>query len=136
LTKFKQSIEMPGEISDLSERNETDETILETLNSRPFASVRQIARMILVPLTSIYRHLTQSIHFVSMKFRWVPHKRSEAENRIRVEKSAAFLRLSACLNRHQEPKIISWMKPDFICPPIMNNHTPPRTVIGQQKSEK
>jgi hypothetical protein len=28
------------------------------------------------------------------------------------------------------------MKPDFICPPIMNNHTPPRTVIGQQKSEK
>jgi hypothetical protein len=51
LRKFERLTEIQGSRTGLSERNETDETILEGWNIKTFVAVRQIARMVLLPST-------------------------------------------------------------------------------------
>jgi hypothetical protein len=42
----------------------TDNAILEALEMMQFASIRQIAKMTFIPLITVFRHLTKSLHFV------------------------------------------------------------------------
>jgi len=101
-TKFEQSTGVQEDLSNLSQRNETDEAILEPLNIQPFSSVRKIARMILLPPMTVYLHLTQSLHFVSLKTLEClkSHRREKT-----ASKPKSRRRLVASLNRHRERKI-------------------------------
>jgi hypothetical protein len=51
----------------------TDNAILEALEMMPFASIRQIAKMICIPPTTEFRLLTKSLHFVLKRLRWFLH---------------------------------------------------------------
>jgi hypothetical protein len=51
----------------------TDDAILETLETMSFASIRQIAKMTFIPLTTRFRSFTKSLHFVLKGLRSVPH---------------------------------------------------------------
>jgi hypothetical protein len=88
LRKFERWTEMQGSRTDLSERNGTDEAILEGWNIKMFVAVPQIARMVLLPSTIGSTPLTQSFHFVSIGLR-----------RPALKLSTALLRLFLSPNR-------------------------------------
>jgi hypothetical protein len=58
-----------------------------------FASVRQLSRLTYLPLTTVYRRLTQSLGFVARHLRWVPHTLSDAQKGERVNLSRRLLRM-------------------------------------------
>jgi hypothetical protein len=49
--------------------DDSDQAILTALEDSPFASVRQLSRLIHLPSTTIYRHLIQSLGFVAHHLR-------------------------------------------------------------------
>jgi hypothetical protein len=51
----------------------TDNTILETLEMMPFASIRQITKMTFIPLLTRFRSFTKSLHFILKGLRSVPY---------------------------------------------------------------
>jgi hypothetical protein len=57
----------PDEILGDPWTNLTDDQILHAFEIFAFASVRKIAQMRLFPETMIYRHLTESLNFVSKR---------------------------------------------------------------------
>jgi hypothetical protein len=50
----------------------TDNAILEALEMISFASIRHIAKMTIIPPTTVFRRLTKSRHFVLKRLRLVP----------------------------------------------------------------
>jgi hypothetical protein len=73
--------------------DDSDQVILAALEDNPFASVRQLSRLTHLPLTTVYRRLTQSLGFVVRHLRWVPHALSDAQNGERVNLSRRLLRM-------------------------------------------
>jgi hypothetical protein len=59
--------------------DDSDQAILAALEDSPFASMRQLSRLIHLPSTTLYRRLTQSLGFVASHLRWVPHALSDAQ---------------------------------------------------------
>jgi hypothetical protein len=53
--------------------DDSDQAILAALEDSPFASVPQPSRLTYLPLTIVYRRLTQSLGFVACYLQWVPH---------------------------------------------------------------
>jgi hypothetical protein len=54
-----------------------DNPILEALEMMPFASIRQIASMTFIPPPTVFRLLTELLHFVLKRLLWVPHGLSD-----------------------------------------------------------
>jgi hypothetical protein len=57
----------------------TDDAILEALEMMPFASIYQIAKMIFIPPTTVFRRLTKSFHFAVKRLCWVSHRLSASK---------------------------------------------------------
>jgi hypothetical protein len=66
---------------------DTDEAILRALEEQPFSSVRQLARATHLASSTVYAHLTQKLGYTVRHLRWVPHKLSDENMRVRMEVS-------------------------------------------------
>jgi hypothetical protein len=73
--------------------DDSDQIILAALEDSLFASVRQLSRLTHLPLTIVYRSLTQSLGFVARHLRWVPHALPDAQKGERVNLSRRLLRM-------------------------------------------
>jgi hypothetical protein len=73
--------------------DDSDQDILAAFEDSPFASVRQLSRLIHLPSTTVYRPLTQSLGFVARHLRWVPRALSDAPKGERVNLSRLLLRM-------------------------------------------
>jgi hypothetical protein len=56
-----------------------DHAILLALAEQPFASVRELSRLIHLPRTTVHRRLTKSLAFRVRHLRWVPHLLSHSQ---------------------------------------------------------
>jgi hypothetical protein len=74
----------------IHEYNDGDQTTLPTLDEQPFASIRQLARLIHLPRTTRPRRLTQSLEVQVRHVRWVPYQLSDTQRSNRVEFSQAL----------------------------------------------
>jgi hypothetical protein len=82
----------PRVSDEIPDVNFVDQAILQALTFLSFASVHQISRMILFSKSMIYRHLTESLGYISKRLRWVPHRLSDIEKSM-IEKSKELLQL-------------------------------------------
>jgi hypothetical protein len=78
---------------DASDADLVDPVFLQALVFQSFLSAREISRMILPSKSRGYRHLSQSLGFVSQGLRWVPCRLSKIEKEARVEKSQEISQL-------------------------------------------
>jgi hypothetical protein len=74
----------------IQEYNDGDQATLPTLDEQPFASIRQLARLIHLPRTTRPRRLTESLEFQVCHVRWVPYQLSDAQRSNRIEFSQAL----------------------------------------------
>jgi histone-lysine N-methyltransferase SETMAR len=61
-----------------------DDTILSALEKQPFSSIRELANLICIPATTVYRYLTHSLGFVVKHLHWVPHSLSATQKAQRI----------------------------------------------------
>ena len=61
------------------------ELILNALKDYPFYSSREISEITNIPKTTVYRILTNELHFVSSHLKWVSHFLNEAQKITRVK---------------------------------------------------
>jgi hypothetical protein len=59
----------------------TDNVILETLEMMPFASIRQIVKMTIIPPTTVFPRSTKSLDFVLKRLCWFPSDSRIFKNR-------------------------------------------------------
>jgi len=85
----------------------TDNAILEALEMMPFASIRQIAKMTIIPPTTVFRRLTKSLHFVLKRLHWVPHRLSDLQKQARVIMSKELLKLLESMRHHSWKYIVT-----------------------------
>jgi hypothetical protein len=71
----------------------TDNAILEALEIMSFASIRQIAKMTIIPPTTIFCRLTKLLHFVLKRLPSVTHRVSDLQKQVRVIMSKELLKL-------------------------------------------
>jgi hypothetical protein len=85
--------------ADSSEELETEESdlidnaTLHTLNKQSVASLQQLIKRILIPMTMVPYHLVNKMEYKLKHYKWVPHKLSTAQKPTRVTESACFLDL-------------------------------------------
>jgi hypothetical protein len=60
----------------------TDNPILKLLEMMPFASIRQITKMTIIPPMIVFRRFTKSLHFVVRRLCWIDHRLSILKNRL------------------------------------------------------
>jgi hypothetical protein len=70
-----------------------DNAILQTLDETPFELVHELAKSTCIPCTIVWSCLTGSFGFVVKYLHWVPHRFTDAQWQIRVDRSNELLRL-------------------------------------------
>jgi hypothetical protein len=85
----------------------SDNAILETLEMMSFASIREIAKMIFIPLLTEFRRFTKSLHFVLKRLRWVPHRLSDGPKQARVIMLKELLELLESMRHHSWKYIVT-----------------------------
>jgi hypothetical protein len=87
----------------IEEEGFTDEAILGALEECPFSSLRQIAKRMLIPMSTLRYHLLNSLGHRIRNIRWVPHSLALSQKQARVE-PRSFLSSSVsqapCLEIH------------------------------------
>jgi hypothetical protein len=78
---------------EIEDADSIDQAILQALDETPFASVRQLAKGILIPMTTICYHLVNRMGYKVKQCKWVPHSLSEAHKAARVTTSRSLLAL-------------------------------------------
>jgi hypothetical protein len=56
-----------------------DDRIALVLSEEPFLSVRQIAQKVIMSISTVYRHLTQTMRWKLRHIEWVPHGLTKSE---------------------------------------------------------
>jgi hypothetical protein len=84
----------------------TDNAILEALEMMPFASIRQIAKMTIIPPTTAFGRLTKFLHFLLKRLRWVPQRLSDLPTHTRVIMSKKLRKLLDSMRHHSWPYIL------------------------------
>jgi hypothetical protein len=70
-----------------------NQAILTALAKYPFSSVRELSRLTCVPGPTVYRHLTDSLHFRIQYLRWIPRLVNSEQKWIRVNMTRELLRV-------------------------------------------
>jgi hypothetical protein len=65
--------------------DDSDQAIMSALEENPFASVRQLSRLIYIPSMTVYRRLPQSLESTPRHLRWVLYALSHVQKVPRVE---------------------------------------------------
>jgi hypothetical protein len=73
---------------------------MQTLDKQAFASLRQIAKRILVPLSTIRYRLVSKMANKLKHCRWIPHRLWEAQKQTRVTTSKCLLDLLCSIQHH------------------------------------
>ena len=81
--------------------------ILVTIQENPNVSIRNIAQETGVPQTSVYRYLTQVLHYKCVNLRWVPHILTDDLKLQRVETSRQLLEIIQKSQRRNFHNIIT-----------------------------
>jgi hypothetical protein len=79
---FTHPSERPPDESEIEGPDSIDTVISQALDETPFASLRQVSKRILIPMTTLQHHLVHRMHFKLKHCKWVPHKLSEAQKHI------------------------------------------------------
>jgi hypothetical protein len=77
-----------------------DDAILDTLDKQPFSFVQELAKLICIPTTTVYRHLTRSLGFVVKYLRSVPHALTDTQKAQGIALSNQLL-FEICSIKHQ-----------------------------------
>jgi histone-lysine N-methyltransferase SETMAR len=96
--RLAQFNDAPVKAAKISRPSLVDSAILTALGEALFSSFRELAKATCFPLTTVYRHLTQSLGFTVRYLRWVPHALTEAQIHQRIDLSK---RLQALLESIQ-----------------------------------
>jgi hypothetical protein len=75
------------------ESDPIENAILQTLDKQPFASLRQLIKRILTPMTTVQYYLVNKMRYKVKHCKCVPHKPSAAQKKTRVTASACLLDL-------------------------------------------
>jgi hypothetical protein len=67
--------------------------ILQALDQNPFTTVPKLAKATCIPTATVWRRLTRPLGFFVKHLRWVPHRSSDDQRKIRVDRSNELLRL-------------------------------------------
>jgi hypothetical protein len=59
--------------------SEIDKVTVQALGQVLFASVKELSQRLCCAPTTVYRHLTESLHFVSKHLQWVSHDLTSAQ---------------------------------------------------------
>jgi histone-lysine N-methyltransferase SETMAR len=114
-----------------------ENAIVQALGQQPFALIREIAKLTLIPPTTVYRRLTQFLGFVVKHLHWVPHSINGAHKDQRAIMAKHLLYMLRSI-KHQGWKFIVsideswfylstdheqiWLRPDQ-APPERPRHT-------------
>jgi len=105
---FRDSSAAPDPEVDFDAPNLVEQAIQEALDERPFSSLRQLAKRILVPMSTVRYHLVNCMGYKLKHVRWVPHTLSTGQKTARVERSRDLLSVLQSV-RHQGWKFIVTM---------------------------
>lgn len=61
------------------------------IKGNPNASIRNISEDTKIPPTSVYRYLTQHLHYFCLHLRWIPHDLTDELRNVRIEYSQQLL---------------------------------------------
>jgi hypothetical protein len=89
--------------------SEMDDAIVQALGEVPFALVKELSRRPCCAPTTIYRCLTESLHYVSKHLQWVPHDLTITQKVRRVHRQTSFLDSSSRPDTTTEPCSSHWM---------------------------
>jgi hypothetical protein len=78
----------------------TDNAILKGLKMVSFASIRQIAKMTFIPVITVFRRLTKSLHFALKRVHSVLHRFSNLRKQAPVIISQYLLKLLESMRYH------------------------------------
>jgi hypothetical protein len=87
---FPHSSEAAEEEVEIGTVHPIDRVILQMLNEQPFASLRQLAKRILIPATTIRFHSAKKMGYKIKHCKWVPHRLSAAQKQTRVTASRSL----------------------------------------------
>jgi hypothetical protein len=73
-----------------------------------FASIRQIAKMTIIPPATVFRRLTKSFHFILKRLCWLPHRLSDLQKQARVIMSKELLKLLGFMKHHSWKYIVTF----------------------------
>jgi hypothetical protein len=90
----------------IEEENFIDEAVLGALGECSFSSFRQIAKRILVPMSTVRYHLVNSLGHRIRNFPWVLHSLSSSQKQVRVEMSQDLLHVLRLAKYHARKYII------------------------------
>jgi hypothetical protein len=77
--QLDQFSETPGDFIEGAEVDEIDEDILSAFEVQPFGSLRDIARLTRLALSTFHWHLTRSLGFLVRHLHWIPHVLTEEQ---------------------------------------------------------
>jgi hypothetical protein len=78
---------------DLGVADTINNVVLQALDEYPFASLRQIAKRALIPMSTVRYRLVNKMTYKLKHCKWVPHKLSEAQKQTRIAPSQRLLDL-------------------------------------------
>lgn len=119
------------------------DAILKALDKQPFASVRELAKLISIPKTVIHDYLVHVMGYQNKHLRWVPHELTSAMKNNRVELAAVLHhKLTKNLNKSRHMVVTldeSWFYLEYLHSAIwvQENQTPPsraRRMISSKKA--
>jgi hypothetical protein len=92
-----------------------DQAILDALEQYPFSSIRELTRLIRIPTTTVYLHLTQSLGFMVKHLCWVSYTLTPTQKTECDTLSVEFLRQLRSVEHHGWQFLItldeSWFYP-------------------------
>jgi hypothetical protein len=91
--------------STIKEENFIDETILGAFEKCSFSSLRQIAKNIFIPMSTVRYHLVNS--WGIRNIRWVPHSLSSRQKQAHVEMSQGLLQVLRFAKHHAWKYIVT-----------------------------
>jgi hypothetical protein len=84
----------------IEEENFFGEAILGALEESPFSSLRQIAKRILIPMSTVQSHFVNSLGYRIRNIRWVLHSLSSNQKQARVEMNQDLLQILRRAKHH------------------------------------
>jgi hypothetical protein len=100
LTKKSQSMFDMDFEPKIREEDFIDEPILGALEECSFASLRQITKRILIPMSTVRYYLVHPLAYRIRNIRWVPHSPSSSPKQVHVETSQDLLQVLRLAKHH------------------------------------
>lgn len=77
----------------INEPDEVDDLIRHVVDNEPFLSVRQIAKKVGMPKSTVYLRMTVNIGYISKHLKWVPHLLNPQQKKNRMDISKMLLKI-------------------------------------------